>query len=208
MHRQHDAALTRGPPISTLPEQRSRPPLVLVIPGLGGSGPEHWQTRWEALYPRHLRVSQRDWDAPDRQAWLAALEDALAAVAEPAVLAAHSLGCALVAHAASRPFAARIAAALLVAPADVDSPERTPPETRSFAPMPLAPLPFPSTVVASQDDPYVSLARARAFAAAWGAAFVDAGARGHLNAASGLGDWPEGRRLFAALLSRVPDRRA
>jgi predicted alpha/beta hydrolase family esterase len=203
VHRQHDAALTRGPPISTLPEQRSAAPLVLVIPGLGGSGPEHWQTHWEARYPRHVRVNQRDWDAPDRQAWLAALRDALAAATEPAVLVAHSLGCALVAHAASCPFVARIAAALLVAPADVDSPDCTPPETRGFAPMPLGPLPFPATVVASEDDPYVSLARARAFAAAWGALFVDAGARGHLNAASGLGDWPEGRRLFAALLARV-----
>ena len=60
--------------------------------------------------------------------------------------------------------------------------------------MPLARLPFPATVIASSDDPYVTLARARAFAAAWGAAFVDAGALGHINAASGLGDWPAGRR--------------
>jgi predicted alpha/beta hydrolase family esterase len=61
-------------------------------------------------------------------------------------------------------------------------------------------------VVASQDDPYVTLARARAFAGAWGAAFVDAGPRGHLNAASGLGDWPEGRRHLEALLARTPAR--
>lgn len=150
-----------------------------------------------------MRVTQRDWDAPDPEAWLAALENALAAAAEPAVLVAHSLGCALVARAAARPIAARIAAALLVAPADVDSPDRTPAETRGFSPMPRLPLPFPATVVASENDPYVALDRARTFAAAWGAAFVDAGARGHLNAASGLGDWPEGRRLFEALLSRI-----
>ncbi len=120
------------------------------------------------------------------------------------MLVAHSLGCALVAHAAARPEGARIAAALLVAPADVDSPAHTPEETRDFAPLPRRPLPFPATVVASADDPYVALPRARAFAAAWGAAFVDAGARGHLNAASGLGDWPEGRRHLAALLGRLP----
>ena len=179
-------------------------PLVLIVPGLGGSGPAHWQTRWELLYPRTVRVDQRDWDHPDREEWRLALEGAIAAAPDAVVLVAHSLGCALVAHLASRPIAARIAAALLVAPADVDSAERTPPETRSFAPMPMAPLPFPATVVASQDDPYVTLARAQAFAAAWGATFVDAGPTGHLNADSGLGDWPVGHRHLEALVAGPP----
>jgi predicted alpha/beta hydrolase family esterase len=179
-------------------------PLTLIVPGLNGSGPTHWQTRWEALYPRTVRVGQRDWDHPDRQAWQATLESAIVTAPEPAVLVAHSLGCALVAHLASRPIAARIVAALLVAPADVDSRERTPAETRSFAPMPMAPLPFPATVVASEDDPYVSLARAHHFADCWKAMFVDAGPKGHLNADSGLGDWPEGRRQLEALLAGAP----
>lgn len=179
------------------------PPLVLILPGLGGSGPEHWQTRWEDLHQRHVRLGQRDWDHPDREDWLSTLGAAIEAAGEPVVLVAHSLGCALVAYAARCPFAARIAAALLVAPADVDSPAHTPAETRGFAPMPMTPLPFPATVVASEDDPYVTLGRARAFAAAWGTAFVDAGPRGHLNAASGLGDWPDGRRHLAALLARA-----
>jgi predicted alpha/beta hydrolase family esterase len=184
-------------------------PFLLIVPGLNGSGPGHWQTRWECLYPRTVRVAQRDWDHPDREEWRSTLEVAVAAAPEPVVLVAHSLGCALVAHLASRPIAARIAAALLVAPADVDSPARTPAATRSFAPMPMAPLPFPATVLASEDDPYVSLARARDFAAAWGATFVDTGAKGHLNADSGLGDWPEGRRHLEALMAggRLPGLR-
>jgi predicted alpha/beta hydrolase family esterase len=177
---------------------------VLIVPGLNGSGPAHWQTRWELLYPRTVRVAQRDWDHPDCEEWLSTLEGAIATAPEPVVLVAHSLGCALVAHLAPRPIAARIAAALLVAPADVDSPERTPPETRSFGPMPRAPLPFPATIVASEDDPYVTLAQAQAFAAAWGATFVDAGRKGHLNADSGLGDWPEGRRHLEALVAGEP----
>jgi uncharacterized protein len=178
---------------------------VLVIPGLGGSGPEHWQTRWAAHLPRYARVTQQDWDRPDRELWLQGLRRALADAGEPVVAVAHSLGCALLAHAVSRwpaLVAPAVRAALLVAPADVDSPAHTPPETRGFAPMPRTRLPFPATVIASRDDPYVALDRARAFAAAWGAGFVDAGAAGHINAASGLGDWPAGRRWLAALVDR------
>ena len=177
---------------------------VLIVPGLGGSGPDHWQTRWQAGLPDAARVVQRDWDRPDRELWLQAFRRALEdAGGAPVVAVAHSLGCALVAHAVSRWRALverALRAALLVAPADVDSPLHTPPETRGFAPMPRARLPFPATVLASRDDPYVTIDRARGFAAAWGAGFVDAGALGHINAASGLGGWPDGRRHLATLL--------
>jgi predicted alpha/beta hydrolase family esterase len=186
-------------------------PRILVLPGLGGSGPAHWQTLWERRDPRCVRVEQRDWDRPERAEWIATLDEAVSAHAGPALLVAHSLACALVAHWARDRRAsgavARVAGALLVAPADVDAPERTPPETRSFAPLPREPLPFRATVVASHDDPFVALERARELAAAWGAAFVDAGARGHLNAASGLGDWPEGWRHVEALLASMASAR-
>jgi predicted alpha/beta hydrolase family esterase len=176
------------------------------VPGLGGSGPEHWQTLWQARFPGAARVVQQDWDRPDRELWLQALRRSIDGAGAPGVvIVAHSLGCALVAHAISRwpALMPRVRAALLVAPADVDSPAHTPPETRGFAPMPRARLPFPATVIASRNDPYVTLHRARAFAAAWGADFVDAGAIGHINAASGLGDWPEGRRWLRALVERA-----
>ncbi len=151
------------------------PPVTLILPGLGGSGPEHWQTRWESLHPTYRRVVQRDWDHPDRRTGWPPSRRRWPAAGARVALVAHSLGCALAAHAAARPVAASIVAALLVAPADVDSPAHTPAETRGFAPLPLRPLPFPATVVASDNDPFVTLSRARAFAAAWGAAFVDAG---------------------------------
>jgi predicted alpha/beta hydrolase family esterase len=176
--------------------------ILLTVPGLGGSGPVHWQTRWETLYPDCRRVVQRDWDRPELDAWLQELAATITSAGGPVVLAAHSLGAVLVAHAAARGLTSQVRGALLVAPADVESATCTPPETHGFAPIPRAPLPFPATVVASQNDPYVTPARARAFAAAWRATFVDAGARGHLNADSGLGDWPEGRALLAPLLPR------
>jgi len=187
---------------------RAAPVRLLILPGLGGSGPEHWQTAWEACEPRSARVAQRDWDRPELDEWLGNVDAALDAADGPVVLIAHSLACALVAHGARRPGWSRVAAALLVAPADVDSPAHTPLETRGFAPIPERALPFPATVVASRNDPFVDLERARHFAGRWGAVFVDVGAIGHINAASELGDWPEGRRLLAELLSRARDERA
>ncbi len=115
------------------------------------------------------------------------------------MLAAHSLGCALVAHwvGASRRLA-KVRGALLVAPSDVEAPSY-PAGTVGFAPMPLARLPFPSIVLMSTDDEYVAPARAAHFARAWGSRLVDAGAKGHINSSSGLRGWPEGFALLEEL---------
>jgi predicted alpha/beta hydrolase family esterase len=186
-------------------------PTVLMLPGLGNSGPAHWQSLWEQENPNYRRVHQRDWEIPDCTDWVAALNDHLTASQAPVVVVAHSLACALVAQWVSRgepsgPGAMNIAGALLVSPSDVDSPAHTPPLVRSFSPIPLIRLPFPSIVVASADDPYVDLARARRFAGQWSSRFVNVGAKGHINAASGLGDWPEGKALLATLLELVSNK--
>lgn len=171
---------------------------VLIVPGLGNSGPQHWQSLWQARHPDFIRVEQADWDNPDAADWLARLDAAIAACAAPPLLVAHSLSCALVAHWVAR-HGRVLKGALLVAPADVDSDAHTPPETRGFRPMPLPRFACPAIVVASSDDPYVDLPRARAFAAAWGARLVEAGPHGHLNAASALGDWLAGLALLEEL---------
>jgi predicted alpha/beta hydrolase family esterase len=180
------------------------PSNVLVVPGLGGSGPEHWQTRWEHLHG-YVRVEQRDWDHPERELWIEELERALAQRGGPCVLVAHSLGCALVAHfvRAGGPAVSRVSGALLVAPADVDDPARTPDVTRCFAPLPLERLPFPALVVVSTSDPYVDPERAKFFAQRWGAELEDVGDKGHINADSKLGAWPEGHRFLESLTRRL-----
>jgi predicted alpha/beta hydrolase family esterase len=175
-------------------------PPVLILPGLGGSGPAHWQTLWEQANPDFIRVEQRDWDKPDLEDWIATLDRAIAAQAAPPLLVAHSLSCALVAHWAAR-HKRPLHGAMLVAPADVDAETRTPPEVRGFAPIPLMPIPGRAVVVASADDPYVEPLRAKAFAAAWHARFVDVGARGHINAASNLAAWPQGQTILFDLIS-------
>ena len=50
---------------------------ILIVPGLGGSGPEHWQTHWQRSYPRAHRVEQADWNRPVRADWLSRLAQAL-----------------------------------------------------------------------------------------------------------------------------------
>ena len=171
---------------------------VLLLPGWQNSGPDHWQSQWEAAYG-YTRVEQHDWLRPLRGDWIARLEDVVLEQPTPVVLVAHSLGCLLVAAwAAHSRHTQRVSAALLVAPADAER-EALRPVLTSWAPLPLQRLPFKSVVVASANDPYCTSARARLFASAWGAEVVDAGHQGHLNAESGLGLWPEGHALLTAL---------
>jgi len=172
---------------------------VLLIPGLHNSGPEHWQSLWEASHRDFRRVQQKDWDSPRCSDWIQTLDYALSAAGGPFVLAAHSLACATVAHwAAKFPHNGRVHTALLVGPSDVEAPTY-PPGTEGFTPMPMRKLPFRSVVIASTDDPYVTLQRAQAFATAWGSEFVNIGGTGHINTASGHGPFPQGEEWLAKL---------
>lgn len=165
-----------------------------VLPGLYNSGPLHWQSRWETLYG-FIRIHQRDWDTPDKDDWVHTINEVIAPFQpEKVILIAHSLACCAIAHWAHR-YARAIRGALLVAPSDVEAPSY-PSGTTGFDPMPLQLLPFPSIVVSSRNDEYVSPERAEYFAGQWGSTFVNIGDKGHINSASGLGDWPEGYKLL------------
>jgi predicted alpha/beta hydrolase family esterase len=178
------------------------PHTVLILPGLFNSGEGHWQTLWEAHVPNAQRVQQVDWDTPNRDVWVATLDKAIAEAAGSVLLAAHSLGCALTAWWAfqhgGQPHAAKVKGALLVAPPDVERYD-FPQFVTGFSPMPRVALPFKTIVAASSDDPWCSLQKAQAWASGWGAQFHDIGPRGHINAESGLGDWPQARHWLAAL---------
>ncbi|MFP5394414.1 MAG: RBBP9/YdeN family alpha/beta hydrolase [Gammaproteobacteria bacterium] len=167
---------------------------VLTLPGLGDSGPRHWQTLWERKHPDWRRVTHRDWVKPEQAEWVAELDAAILLSEGPPLLVAHSLACALVAHWAQSGSTMAVAGAILVAPADPEAPG-FPPEASGFAPMPMARLPFPTIVVASSSDPYVTPERAAAFAQAWGSRLIELGDAGHINADSGHGDWPAGERI-------------
>jgi len=175
---------------------------VLTLPGWQGSGPTHWQSRWEERYGDR-RVEQHEWMSPLRGDWMARLEEVLLEQTEPVFLAAHSLGCLLVANWAEHSVnIQRVAGALLVAPPDAQQ-QDWPVSLRSWTQIPAKPLPFPAFVVASRDDHYCRLERAKGFANQWRARFIDCGARGHINGDSGLGDWPEGRAWLQELSFEV-----
>ncbi|PWC57119.1 alpha/beta hydrolase [Azospirillum sp. TSH7] len=179
-------------------------PTILVLPGLGNSGPDHWQTWLEGRLPALTRVDLGDWDAPEPDRWVERLDHAVRSDPGPVVLVAHSLSCILVARWATAGDAAhKVAAALLVAPPDVESPGTVPVEACRFAPVLADPLPFPTVVVGSRSDPYCSAARACGFAALWGADFIDAGEAGHINAESGHGPWPMGETLLKDMLAQI-----
>lgn len=168
---------------------------IIIVPGWRDSGPGHWQTLWQTQLPQAERVVQDDWLMPRRGAWVQALEQLILSRPEPVVIAAHSLGCITTAH-LGEAAAARVQGALLVAPAD---PERRG-ALADFAPVPYAPLPYRSILVASNTDPFCPVRLAGAYARAWGSEFVRLQDAGHINVESGHGAWPLGWGLLQSLL--------
>ena len=173
-------------------------PRVLTLPGWQSSGVGHWQTLWEAQHGC-TRVEQHDWQRPLRGDWTARLQDVLLAEPAPVVLVAHSLGCILTAwwaaHAADT---SRVIGALLVAPPEIERDDLRQ-AIPGWSPPARQRLPFPSVVAISSDDPYGSATYTSQLAQDWGATLYNLGPRGHLNAESGLGDWPEGWQLVQTL---------
>jgi predicted alpha/beta hydrolase family esterase len=175
---------------------------TLLLPGLGGSGEGHWQDYWRDALPDARFVEQRNWDKPDLDDWIAVV--AAAVIANPnATLVGHSLGAILIAHLAARMPDLPIAGALLVAPADVEESRKSLALIRGFGPLPLAPIPYRSILVASRNDAYMRFERAKVLASVWESQFLDLGHAGHINVASGYGPWEEGRLL----VDRVSGRR-
>jgi len=175
----------------------------LILPGLGNSGPGHWQHRWAGRLTNAAIVEQADWDEPDMDDWVSTIEQAIIMATRPVVLIAHSLAVIAVAHVGERLVDTKVRGAFLVAPPDIELNPDVSEATSPFLPIPRDPLPFPSMLVASDTDPYCSIDRAVEFATCWGSDFHQAGDAGHINVASGHGPWPEGLLMFTRLMQRL-----
>jgi predicted alpha/beta hydrolase family esterase len=166
-----------------------------IVPGLGNSGPAHWQTYFEKNGDNFTRINQREWDTPDCKEWIETIDKAINGF-EPStvVLIAHSLGCTAVAHWANK-YKRIIKGAMLVAPSDIESPVYTF-EATGFAPIPLEKINFKTIVVASTNDHWVSFERAKYFASKWDSELISIGDAGHINADAGYGEWKEGLEIL------------
>jgi len=170
---------------------------IIIIPGLGNSGPQHWQSIWEKRY-NFTRVEQIEWETPVCADWIENINNAVNEQnAADVILVGHSLACATIAYWAQK-FNVKIKGALLVAPSDTEA-DSYPPGTTGFSPVPLAKLPFRTITVLSTNDFYVTEARARLFADSWGSEVVNVGDAGHINVTSGFGEWEEGFELLKKL---------
>ena len=175
---------------------------ILFVPGLGGAGPDHWQSRWAAK----LSTAQLLAPAPGRHALVAAVLDAARACSKPIVLVGHSLGAHAIAHAAVDLPPGLVKGAMLVAPPSEAALRAIAAQTETapdFLPIARAKLPFASLFVASRDDPYSPYEASEELAQAWGAKLLDAGMAGHIGAESGHGPWPEGLMSFAGFLRGI-----
>lgn len=178
-------------------------PHLLIIPGLGDSGEKHWQSFWLKKFTNSTKVIQDNWDEPQLKDWLARLDSTIQQIKEPTILVAHSLAVSLVMHWVSKNSNPNIIGALLVAPADVNSPEHTPDFLRHFSPIPTQTIPFPSIVIGTENDTYISLERAKELADYWGSDFINIGFKGHINSDSNLGYWEEGQVLLQQLITKT-----
>ena len=171
---------------------------ILILPGLGNSGEGHWQSIWQERFGFE-RIEQSSWDAPVASDWIAAIDEEV--IKQPSlseiILIGHSLACTAIAQWAAT-YDRKIKAALLVAPSDTEA-ESYPEGTVGFKPMCLQKIAFPTTVIASSNDFYVTPQRAAFFAYSWGSKLVDIGEAGHINVSSGFGEWNEGLRFLEEL---------
>jgi predicted alpha/beta hydrolase family esterase len=159
---------------------------VLIAPGLHNSGPDHWQSRWQGLFPAFERVQQDDWEVPDLPRWSARVDELRqrGSDSRPLLIVGHSFGALATVHSVARN-ADGVAGVLLVAPADPD-------KFNVAALLPQQALAVPSIMVGSTNDPWMAAPRAAQWAQRWDSRFINGGPLGHINAESGLGDWPEG----------------
>lgn len=193
---------------SSRPANPYADPAILLVPGLGGSGPGHWQTLWEQELDSAATVDLGDWEKPHRNTWVNKLNLAIHRANRPVILVAHSLGCLAIAWWAhyERPERSNpVVGALLVAPPEADFFPRDE-RLNPFAPVPVDPLPFDSILVASRNDPWMNFHTAAWLAGHWQSDLIDLGDAGHINADSGLGLWHEGLQILDRLKSKISGR--
>ncbi|WP_432082837.1 RBBP9/YdeN family alpha/beta hydrolase [Streptomyces sp. WAC 04229] len=179
-------------------------PTVVFVPGMRDHVPTHWQTVLARQLPNSRTLPPPTGDLLSLDAHVAELDHALGDVPGPVVLVAHSAGVLTTVHWARR-HQRTVRGALLATPPDFETPlpdgypSITTLRDHGWTPTPRTPLPFPSIVASSSNDPLGPPGRVAGLARAWGSRLVELGAVGHLNPAAGYGEWPRGAALIREL---------
>ena len=168
---------------------------VLNIPGWKNSRAGHWQTIWEADDPQTFsRIEQDEWHNPQKTEWVKRIGETVSQAGSEVIITAHSIGVTAFLHAVQA-YDLKVKGALLVAPSDPEHPDSIP-EIKNFAPIPRKRLPFPAIVVASIDDPGMDYKKISRLVVEWRCTLSILENAGHIEAKSGFGKWPEGKRLL------------
>jgi predicted alpha/beta hydrolase family esterase len=177
---------------------------ILIVPGYADSSPKHWQGIWLEHFPNAVKVIQKDWIHVDQSQWVETLDAAIRLAKQPILLVGHSLGCLTILYwvisKEGQQSIHKIRGAFLVAPPDPNSEAYRALSLRGFDSFPLKKLPFSSILVASENDPFLTLKQGRYYADCLGSQFVNIGKKGHIGEDSGLGEWNEGKALLDQLL--------
>ncbi|KAA6205800.1 MAG: serine hydrolase family protein [Candidatus Tokpelaia sp.] len=177
---------------------------ILIIPDFTNADEDHWQSRWEAKLSTARRVEQKDRVKPVLKEWVAELVETGRSCRKPILLVAHALGVPVAVHAVPQ-MGDKICGGFFVSPPDLTKAGNRRQNLPAFGPYPAQPLPFPSLVIASRNDPFCSFTMAENLAKAWHSLFLDAGESGHINEQSGHGPWPEGLMVFSQFLANLPE---
>ncbi len=178
---------------------------TLIVPGLDGASPTHWQQWWATTDPNAVLVELSDPARPVPAVW--EIELASMILRHPhSLLVGHSLGAVLIAQLLATWPHLPVRGALLVAPADTGGHEVDGPHSArvariaQFGALPTVRLDVQTMVVASRNDPWMRFSRAADLARDLGGDLIDLGLAGHINVDSGFGPWPRGKELRDILM--------
>jgi hypothetical protein len=170
---------------------------TVIVPGVGGSEAKHWQSWLQQQLVSSSRVQQKHWDRPILSEWVAQFVKTVSAIESPVQIVAHSFGCLTsVAALTEHPeIAAKVKNLILVAPAN---PARF--GEAGFARHSLTDyqtyfqrlkITVPTSLLISENDPWLSYSDALQLAQAWKLSPINLGKVGHINVAAGFGPFPE-----------------
>ena len=170
---------------------------TVIVPGVGGSEHDHWQSWLQRQLKSCSRVQQQDWNKPVLHAWVEQFVKTVQAIQEPIQIVAHSFGClTTVAALAQHPeLNQKIKNLVLVAPAnptrfgDAGFARDSQNDYQQY--FHQLKLQVPTQMIISENDPWLNFQDALQLAKAWKIRPKNLGQVGHINVASGFGPFPE-----------------